>query len=546
MKKTRKIVAMLLACLLVVSILASCGKTTTPNGNVGGNTTPTPNTNTGTDDNTDTDTDTPDSNTGSDVFPADRPLKLAVSQDSGSLSPLVVSGGFIQVLNCFYQPLFDTAADGSRIWILGESLERIDDIHYTLTIKEGITFSNGNPLTAEDVMYTMELCRDNPQFSLNVKVVDFEKTKVTGDYTIDLWYTVYNASQEPGLTQLLIMDKESYDEAAISRNPIGTGPYVVTDYVTNSHLHVTARENYWAEPAKIKNIEFKVISEEAQIVNALETGDIDMASAIPVSEASYVESLGYNIRVANGNYDLITLFNMTDDPSNPLRTKEARWAVSMAIDREAIAEIIYQGLSTVTDYPASHYQTDYEERFANMHETYSDAYNLVRAQELADQSGLTGQTLRIITNGSSAFNTLAEMVQADLEKIGVKVDILSYDQATYFPTMMDTSAFEIAIFNPATPTMLAADVIAMYLTFISLGWTGPDRDLYGQLSMGTLAVYDDVARGDELYKTLEMFVDFCPWYGICEVVGARAIAPYLTGVDYMIAGNIHYQYIEYR
>ena len=520
MKKTRKLVAMLLVCLMVASLLAACGgKTTTPDANT-------------------------DAGTDSDVFPADRPLRISVTQDSGTLSPLVVSGGFIQVLNCFYQPLFDTAADGSRVWILGESLERISDIQYTLTIKQGITFSNGNPLTAEDVMYTMELCRDNPQFSLNVKVVDFDKTKVTGDYTIDLWYTEYNAAQEPGLTQLLIMDKESYDEGVLSRSPIGTGPYVVTEYTTNSHLNVTARDDYWGEPAKIKNIEFKIINETAQIVNALEAGNIDMAGTIPITEAKFVGDLGYEIRVANSNYNYVAMYSML--PGNPLESKEARWAVSHAINREAIAEIIFQGLSTVTDYPASHYQTDFEPRFANMHDTYSIGYNPEKAKELADQSGLTGQTIRIITNGAADFNTMAEMIQEDLGAIGVNVDIISYDQATYFPTMMDATLYEICIFNPATPTMLAADVVAMYLTFISLGWSGPDRDLYGELSMGTLAIYDDKARGDALYESLKMFTDFTPWYGLCEVVSARAIAPFLTGVDFMIAGNIHYQYIEYR
>ena len=543
MRKTSKLLALLLACVLVMSLLASCAGDGSTNTNTDTNTNTTTDANTGDDVGSD-DTTGSENNTNSSGFDADRPLKLVAMQDSGTLSPLGVTGGFIQVLNCFYEPLFDTKADGSRIWILGTGLERISDIQYTLTIREGVTFSNGNPLTAEDVMYTMELCRDNPQFSLNVKVVDFEKTKVTGDYTIDLWYTEYNAAQEPGLTQLLIMDKESYDEVSMTRTPIGTGPYVVTDYVVNSHLNVTARDDYWGESAKIKNIEFKVINEDAQIINALETGDVDMASAIPIKDAAYVESLGYEVRVANSNYTYVAMYSML--PGNPLESKEARWAVSLAIDRQAIADILLQGLSTVTNYPASQHQTDYEDRFANMHETYSDAYNIERAKELADQSGLTGKTIRIITNGSSAFNTIAEIIQADLLNIDVNAEIVSYDQATYFGTMMDATNFEIAIFNPATPTMLACDVVAMYLTFISLGWTGPERDLYGELSMGALAIYDDAARGDKLYEVLQMFTDYTPWYALCEVVGARGIAPYLTGVEFMIAGNIYYHTIEYR
>ena len=141
---------------------------------------------------------------------------------TGTLHPLGVTGAFIAPLYAFYEPLYDTPADGSRRWVLATGLDRKSDLNYTLTIREGVTFSNGNPLTAEDVMFSMELCRDDPQFFLNVKVVDFEKTKVLDDYTIDLWYTEYNASQEPGFASMFILDKESYDEVALSRNPIGT------------------------------------------------------------------------------------------------------------------------------------------------------------------------------------------------------------------------------------------------------------------------------------------------------------------------------------
>lgn len=506
MKKTRKLPALLLVVLLLLSLLVSCRG--------GGNT---------------------DNNNA--AAPG-RTLRIASMQDSGTLHPLGVTGAFIAPLYAFYEPLYDTRADGSRRWVLATGLDRKSDLNYTLTIREGVTFSNGNPLTAEDVMFSMELCRDDPQFFLNVKVVDFEKTKVIDDYTIDLWYTEYNASQEPGFASMFILDKESYDEVALSRNPIGTGPYMVTDYVVNSHLKVEARDDYWGKAPGIKNIEFYVINEDAQVINALETGEIDLAS-IPISEIEYVESLGYDVVIANGRYNDVTLFSML--PGTPLESKEARWAVCHAIDRQAIIDIIYEGRSTITDYPCSHYLADFEPRFLNLHETYSVGYNPKRARELAEQAGLVGQTIRIITNGSSNQVTMAEMIQANLLDIGVNSQIINYDQATYFGTLMDAANFEIALFTPSAPSMLAVDILAMYLTFIPLGWSGPERDYYGELSMGAISTYDPAERGEQLYEAIKVFVDHTPWYGLCEVVSARAEAPELDGVEYMIAGSIYYQ-----
>jgi len=526
MTKVKKILAVLLAAMMVLSLLAGCGGGKQPSGGK-------------------TPTQTPGSQQGGQTAEdpnETRTLKIAAMQDSGTLYPLGVTGGFVSVLYAFYEPLYDTLPDGSRVWILATALDRVSDLQYTLKIREGVTFSNGNPLTAEDVLFSMQKCAENPQFALNVKVVDFEKTKVVDDYTIDLWYTEYNASQEPGLASMFVMDKESFDESVLARTPIGTGPYLLEDYVTNSHVKCKAREDYWQGAPKIKNLEFKVINESAQMVNALETGDIDV-SYVGISEVDYIESLGYNVRITNSGYNYVTLFSMRE--GGPLASKEARWAISHAIDRQAIVDVVYEGLSSVPRYPSSESMADFEERFANMHDTYTIGYNPDRAKSLAEQTGLTSQTLRLITNGSQEQNTIAEIIQANLLDIGVKAEIVNYDQATYFSILMDANNFDIAIFTPSAPSMLAVDVMAMYLTFIPLGWTGPEHDAYMAKAMEAISTYDPAARSEKLYDALKIFVEQDPWFSLCEVVSARAINPNLTGLQPMITGIYYYHSLEF-
>jgi peptide/nickel transport system substrate-binding protein len=532
LKKTQKLLALLLATLFILSLMTACGEKPTTETSASPSPSAPP-----------ASSEPSPSTEPSPAVDPNRELNIQAMQDNGTLFPLGVTGGFIAPLYAFYEPLYDTRVDGTRRWMLATGLDRISDLQYTLTIREGVKFNNGNPLTADDVMFTMEQCAADPQFFLNVKVVDFEKTKVTGEYTIDLWYTQYNASQEPGFASMLIMDKESFDEVKLSTEPIGTGPYVVKEYVVNSHLSVTARDDYWGGTPNIKNINFKVINEASQIVNALETKDVDMAGPIQVSDVEYVKELGYNVTMINGGYPDVTLFSCL--PGGPLESKEARWAVSHAIDRQAIVDVVYEGLSTVAVYPASQFDQDFEDRFANIHDTYSIGYNPEKAKELAEQSGLVGKTLRLITNGATNYNTMAEMIQANLLDIGVKAEIINYDQATYFPTIMDAANFDIALFNPAAPSMLAIDILAMYPTFVPLGWTGPDRDEYGVISMDAIGTYDKTERGNKLFEAIKMWVDIDPWYALTEVVAPRAMSADLTGIQYNISGSIFYQDIAF-
>ncbi|MDR1027806.1 MAG: ABC transporter substrate-binding protein [Clostridiales Family XIII bacterium] len=517
-KVTLKPVTLILICLILI-VAAACGSPAS-------------------DDTGDTSGDTSGDSAAKDT------LNIGVFLDTGTLDPVFMTGkgGYLSVQRTYCEPLWDYDLEtGERFWVLATAFDPVDgsDIHYTMKVREGVTFSNGNPLTAEDILFSIKLNAEDSRAYLNVKVFDVEKTTVTDDYTLDVWYTAYDPSQEPGIVQMQIVDAESYDQATYSDNPVGTGAYAVTDYVVNSHVTVERRDDYWGEKPAVKTINFKCMGELSQRVNAIETGDVDF-TLVTTADIDYVESLGTaTTEVSNVGSSLIAQYNMGN--TSPLNSVEAREAVSYAINRQSISDIAYNGYADVINWGASESLQEMQDRYLNMSELYTDSYNIEKAKQLAEQSGLVGKTLRIVTNGDANYITAAEVIQNGLEEIGVSAEIINYDQASYFSFLMSENEYDIAINTPVAPSNLPCDIFGNYPVFIPQDWNGADHDAYIELAQKTNATYDQATREDLVYDLLGQFNEHVLWYGLCEVPLVYAYNKDLKNIKHTVSGLTLYQ-----
>ena len=465
---------------------------------------------------------------------ADRTLNVATTGDTGTLYPYTCSGGMTTVMYQIYDTLWDFDAKGNKIMRVAKDWEQVSDIEYKLTLRDDVYFSNGNQLTAEDVLFSMELCRDDPRFFLGVKVIDFEKTKVTGDFTMDIFYTSYDCTQEVSFVQVWILDKESFDMETLSKNPIGSGPYTVSDYVVKNHLTLQAKEDYFGEAPHIKTLNFKFIEETSQVINALEIGDVDVAMSIGINDVEYVQELGYNLDVNYGGYVNAAFYSF----DGPLGSKEARYAVSHALDRDAINMVMSNGLSHVSTYPSSENHIDYEERFSNINELYQIGYDVELAKQYAEQSGLVGQTLRILSNGTETWNNVAAVIMENLKEIGVNSEVITVDNASYYSMLMDSSSFDIAIYTPSGPANMAKDVFANWPDFVPLGWTGDVRDEYGAIAKTAAHTTDEAVASENLYEAVKIFADVNPWFALNDAITLRCEAKELGGFEAFLSNYV--------
>lgn len=538
MKKLIRLTALLLACVMIFS-LVGCGGGSDGGGASGGG-----ETEAGLGIQSIGDDGAQVTGGGSEAIESDRVLHVAVQNDSGSLFPYAtVAGGFaFGAIRTIYDTLWDYTSDGQIEYLLCTGWEAGDEENeYILHLREGVNFSNGNPFTAEDVIFSMEVSNEDPQYFSNVDTVDFERTNIIDDYTIDLYFTEFDIGQFPGMMLMYIFDKESFDMTSLASDPIGTGPYILDNYVTNSSMTVVANPDYWGEQPAIKQIEFHVINEASQQVNLLTTNELDY-TRISTEDVDYVRTLSddYILWATQSGSATMAYFNCS--PDAPLGTNEARIAICHAIDVDRINDVCFNGLSEPCRWGNTEACRDFEERFIDPEDpVYSVGYDPELAAQEAEAAGLVGQHLRIMTNGAESYINMAEIIQQNLQDIGIDSEIINYDQATYWGLLMDESNFDIAMYMNGSPKNLCLDLFSAYLQFFPLGLVGdPVREQFVAEGLAALANPDEDARQEALYQMGRDFENLNAWYALCENISVCAVSNDLGPIARYNDGEVRY------
>lgn len=530
----KKIIALLL-CLVMVLALAACGSSGTTDAKqpAGGSTAPSSSGSSSSGGKSDSGSK---GNTPAAEITRDT-IKLAVDGDCGTLHPYYVSGsGYLMVLLNYAEPLIIDDGTNPVRYLLCESFERPSNMEYVLHLRHGVKFHNGSDFNADDVLFSFEAMQGCPTTMRNV---DWDNTKKLDDYTVQLVFTEPQINHLAGMSYVCMVDKETYDADKMQNEPIGTGPYVVTDYVVNSEVKMTAFPDYWGGEAAIKNIIWKNINEPSQKITAFETGEVDYIYSVPGSDAEYLESLPntYLVKKVTQSTACLT-FNCS--PSSSLNSVEARRAVAHATNSEAILKVAYNGYGSIPTCSFSEACSEYTDDFKNLDDTYTIGYDLDLAKKYAEQSGLVGKQVRLITNGSDAFVSTAQIIEQALKEIGVNAEVINMDQPTVRSKINEEEGWEIYVAFVAGGSGYGLDLMqaqAVKFNRCHFDWDTEKfeyfRDLGDKLYM--MSDRDEFMKGDlEYFKAFE---EYCPVYSHLNMMTIKAAKDYVQGI--MTKGNGH-------
>lgn len=237
---------------------------------------------------------------------------------------------------------------------LATEWEQVDDLTWRFTIREGVTFHNGDTMTAEDVAFSISAERvwgEDALVPIGKRYTEsFASVEAIDATTVEVKTTI-NDPNLPFrfLTPLgFVVPKDHYLEVgpdAFGQNPIGTGPYKVTGYDAAGFIKLEAFDDYWGGTPPFASVEFRAVPEYSARIAGLVSGEFAMMADIPADEVETVQSYDGINYVARpiGNYVMVA-YNTLQIPEfgdNPVADRNLRYAMTAAIDREALVKALW-------------------------------------------------------------------------------------------------------------------------------------------------------------------------------------------------------------
>jgi len=337
-----------------------------------------------------------------------------------------------------------------------------DNLEYTLKLRQGVKFHSTDNFTptrefnADDVLFTYnrQLDKQHPwnnyfvgagweMFNaMDMPVIIKEVVKVD-DHTVKF---VLNQPDASLLAKLAlnfgsIMSAEYAEQLAkagqredLDRKPVGTGPFRFVDYQTNAAIRFTANADYWGGTPKIDNLIFVITTDPATRMQKLQAGECHIAAyPAPADVARLKADPNLTVMEQPG---LNVAYLAMNTLAAPFDKVEVRRALNMAIDRKAIVEAVYQGMGQVAQSVLPPSMWGYNG------DVKGYSYDPDGAKKLLDDAGVKDLKMKIWAMPVSRpympnARRAAELMQADLAKIGVGVEIVSYEWGEYLKKARD-------------------------------------------------------------------------------------------------------------
>ena len=372
---------------------------------------------------------------------ADNTFTYAISGDPGESTNVITSCSRwdLSTIKLIYSPLYMYNADGIN-WFLATEYSTDDNLTFTFKLRDDVTWSDGEPFTADDVVFTYSEMEkeENLGWAYSQLVYDEGTVEITkvDDYTVSFTFPFETPTALEMLSQIFIMpehiykDVTDYEHNDYNLNSVGTGPYQAVEYVAGSYVKFKRNESYFKGTPEIENIVFRIIENSDTALLALQSGEVDAYQAIP-SEVEKLDLEANNLKTYSYSegrvgYLMINAKNVPD--------QNVRKAILFALNRNDMNKAAYLSDEFyLTPYtflpPTSQFYTEDVEKYDQ---------NVEESKKLLEEAGVTDLTLKLGYAGSdTAQSAWALLIQQELAEVGITVELDAADSTALSAQMRD-------------------------------------------------------------------------------------------------------------
>lgn len=358
----------------------------------------------------------------------------------GSLSSLYV-GQEAGILNYYIasiaqEGLVSIDAQGRVQPGLAESWEQTDDVTYVYTLRDDAVFQDGSPVTADDVVFSLERARDETSSpGLAYYLMNVDTIAKTGDNEVTITLTepdaAFASNMSTGgaafITSQAFWEEHDGKVGTADSLLLGSGPYEVTEFSPDSHVTFERVDSWWGELPKVKEITVNFVSDESTRLLAAQSGDVDVAFNVPLAQSQQWEKLDtMRVEYVNDLSYVGLYFNIGVAPFDDPKVREA---FAHAVDRDAYVEKLLRGhgeAATAIMTPESlgqvHDADDARDALAGIPQWEFDLDAAKAA--LAASSVPEGFETELLTpNTGPQLGTAAQALAQNLAEIGVTVNV---------------------------------------------------------------------------------------------------------------------------
>ena len=327
-----------------------------------------------------------------------------------------------------------------------------DGLEYTFYLRQDVTFHNGETFDASAVQYTFERLKDPNEATLTNIPLGYNRVDIVDQFTAKV---VFDTPYAPFLTliaaggwEIVAPEFAKSDPEGMSLTPPGTGPFMITDYVANSHATLERYEDYnWAPedyygrqgPAILAGIDWRIIAEASTRSSTLESGEVDLIEEVVPAQYETLKSNPSLTITEQGTLGCPRSVQLNCEKA-PTDDKLVRQAMNHAVDRSVITDVIFRGTVPIAYGPLEELTPGYNPEVENYY-----PYDPVKANELLDQAGWTkngdvrekdGQPLTalFIVTANDNFDEPAQVIQSQLREVGITLELTTESQPTVFNT----------------------------------------------------------------------------------------------------------------